>query len=241
MPGWQTINRSSSLRMDEKDNTSEFLSGADLKEYGAHLLRFGQTLYRQRKGVINLLCQEVARISHGYLKLLPRRDNEVMPVTCSPSIPVQFQQRLYGALLFQRDIEVSRKLTIGDVLDFARDCGSVIFTLEHCLLPQGDGRVRDVQYPDNLTRREKEILKLMVRGYDEESIARALDITVATVSKHRHTLYEKLGVHNSHDAILVGYHTLCFSPLEDIMPCSSNIGYEVEYREKIPAGLPDYW
>ena len=76
----------------------------------------------------------------------------------------------------------------------------------------------------------------MVQGYAEEGIAQALGVTVATVSKHRHTLYAKLGVHNSQDAILAGYHALYFSPLEDLTPCDA----ETLYREAKLMVLPGY-
>ena len=60
------------------------------------------------------------------------------------------------------------------------------------------------------------------------------------VSKHRHTLYGKLGVHNSHDAILAGYHVLCFSPLEDLTPRVAETGYEIQWREAKLMALPGY-
>jgi DNA-binding CsgD family transcriptional regulator len=238
MHGQQATDRPSSPRTYEKGNTHELISGEDLKEYSAHLLRFSQTLCGQRKGVVNLLCQEVARIFQGRLQLLPRRDEAAISVAYTLSFPVHYRGRCYGALLFLCDVPVLQRLIITDILDFVRDCGWIVSMLEQCVLPHEGGRVCDSQGSSNLSKQEARILKLMVQGYTEGSIAQALGITVETVSKHRHTLYGKLGVHNSHDAILAGYHALCFSPLEDLTPCVAGTGYEIQCRPVTARSLP---
>lgn len=48
----------------------------------------------------------------------------------------------------------------------------------------------------NLTRREKEVLELIVKEYTSEEIANALFITVKTVEAHRSNLIQKLSVKN---------------------------------------------
>lgn len=48
--------------------------------------------------------------------------------------------------------------------------------------------------PDNLTNREKEILRLIVQGYTNKQIADELIISIRTVEGHRANLTEKLGI-----------------------------------------------
>ena len=49
---------------------------------------------------------------------------------------------------------------------------------------------------ENLTQREREILKLIAEGYKNKEIAEDLCISVKTVEKHRANLMEKLDLHN---------------------------------------------
>jgi two-component system, NarL family, response regulator NreC len=49
---------------------------------------------------------------------------------------------------------------------------------------------------ETLTRREREILKLIAEGHRNKEIADYLCISVKTVEKHRANLMEKLGLHN---------------------------------------------
>lgn len=49
---------------------------------------------------------------------------------------------------------------------------------------------------DTLSRREREILKLIAEGYKNKEIAGELCISVKTVEKHRANLMEKLDLHN---------------------------------------------
>lgn len=49
---------------------------------------------------------------------------------------------------------------------------------------------------ETLTRREREILKLVAEGYKNKEIASDLFISVKTVEKHRANLMEKLNLHN---------------------------------------------
>jgi DNA-binding NarL/FixJ family response regulator len=49
---------------------------------------------------------------------------------------------------------------------------------------------------DNLTQREREILKLIAEGYKNKEIADYLCISLKTVEKHRTNLMNKLDLHN---------------------------------------------
>jgi len=48
-----------------------------------------------------------------------------------------------------------------------------------------------------ITRREKQVLSLVARGYRNADIAGLLDISVLTVRTHRQRLMEKLGLRNA--------------------------------------------
>ena len=49
---------------------------------------------------------------------------------------------------------------------------------------------------DNVTQREKDVLKLIGEGHRNKEIARLLSISVKTVEKHRANLMRKLDLHN---------------------------------------------
>lgn len=50
---------------------------------------------------------------------------------------------------------------------------------------------------DRLTRREREVLKLVAEGYKNREIAEYLFISVGTVIQHRNNLMKKLDIHNA--------------------------------------------
>jgi DNA-binding NarL/FixJ family response regulator len=56
---------------------------------------------------------------------------------------------------------------------------------------------------DTLTKREREILKLIAEGHKNKEIADYLYISVKTVEKHRANLMKKLGLHSA--AALTAY------------------------------------
>lgn len=57
-----------------------------------------------------------------------------------------------------------------------------------------------------LTRRERQILKLLADGLGTEAIARALYISRTTVRRHLQNLFAKLGVHNRTEAVCSAFH-----------------------------------
>ncbi len=65
-------------------------------------------------------------------------------------------------------------------------------------------RIRQPGSPDSydqLTHREKEVLKLMAEGYKSREIADLLDIAVKTALGHRTSIMKKLGIHNRTELI----------------------------------------
>jgi two-component system, NarL family, response regulator NreC len=67
---------------------------------------------------------------------------------------------------------------------------------------QGSGAVRQPRY-GTLTKREREILKMLAEGKSVKDIAIAFDLSVKTVEAHKFNLMRKLDIHNK--AQLVQY------------------------------------
>ena len=62
---------------------------------------------------------------------------------------------------------------------------------------EGRQRIKSRSAWDTVTRREKEILKLIGEGYKNREIADLLSISVKTVEKHRSNIMKKLDLHNA--------------------------------------------
>src|SRR5688572_21158490 len=75
---------------------------------------------------------------------------------------------------------------------------------EHVL--QGLDRVRPTfehsELPDPLTRREREVLRLMAGGYSNREIADTLGSSEGTVKNHAASIFSKLGVRDRTRAVL---------------------------------------
>lgn len=60
---------------------------------------------------------------------------------------------------------------------------------------------KDAEHYDGLTRREREVLKLIAEGYTNQEIADQLTLSVATVNTHRARIMAKLGLRGRTDLI----------------------------------------
>lgn len=68
---------------------------------------------------------------------------------------------------------------------------------------EGKNSKESVTTWETLSRREREVLKLIAEGHKNREIAEELDISIKTVQKHRESLMQKLDLHNS--AVLTIY------------------------------------
>ena len=69
--------------------------------------------------------------------------------------------------------------------------------LQRLLLNDSLGKpINSAFFIPSLTRREKEVLELIVKEYTSEEIAETLFVTIKTVEAHRSNLIQKLGVKN---------------------------------------------
>jgi LuxR family maltose regulon positive regulatory protein len=62
--------------------------------------------------------------------------------------------------------------------------------------------IRDIpDLPEHLSPREKEVLALLVKRLTNKEIGEQLFISIATVKRHAHSIYEKLNVKGRHEAV----------------------------------------
>jgi len=184
------------------------------------LMSFCQTLCKQTNKVGERLCKEVMRLTHGRVRLsLPFQDlsnGRYVPFPVSVSFPVQFCNRIYGTLEVAADSAhpamPALPLAIAQLL--AHICGSLLYNLELSAFIEGQSQRLDFQQPGHLTRREREVLDLICRGYDQQAIAARLNIATATVDTYQKRIREKFGIHSERDIALVAYRTNLFSILE---------------------------
>ncbi|HZU70541.1 MAG TPA: LuxR C-terminal-related transcriptional regulator [Ktedonobacteraceae bacterium] len=189
-----------------------------------YLLNVGQSLCGQTRGVLERLCQEVALATQQRARLLLRYQRfpdvaDSSSSTMEVNFPVQFRDRTYGTVSIAADgtdpTRPALPLPVGHVL--AQVCSWMLYAFEVTALLDGVPKATESSIDKTLTKREREVLALMCRGYDQKAIAKELGVTVATVSKHQQNIYEQLGVHNTHDALQVAFQAGLFSPLEEFL------------------------
>lgn len=188
----------------------------------AHLLSMGQALCTQTQNGVDRLCDEVKRITCEQAQLCLGRQRTIkrgdLPSTTSLSLPVQFGHIIYGTLCVTFDPVHTEQPAMRPFIAklLAQVCGWLLYTLEQTSFLQGQCQQLDYRVQGPLTKRERQVLSLMCHGNSQDAIAEALCISPATVGKHRQHIYEQLGVHNEHDAVLVAYQIGLFSPIEDL-------------------------
>lgn len=192
-------------------------------QYFVQLLPVGQRLREQTHGVGERLCEEVALVTHGGAQLVLHRRGlaqgaQLPPPSQAVSFPVQFGDLNYGTFYVALDpAQPTRPLIPARVADaLAQLCSMLLYTFEVSALLQAQYQHLEQHIHELLTKRQREVLALLCRGYDREEIAKALRIAPATVDTHRQHIYEHLGAHNERDVLLAAYQAGLFSPLEDI-------------------------
>jgi DNA-binding NarL/FixJ family response regulator len=64
----------------------------------------------------------------------------------------------------------------------------------------------------NLTSREREILRLIARGYTNSRVAKELHISIHTIRSHRKNLHRKLNISNVNELIAFAYNNNLVDP-----------------------------
>ncbi len=186
-----------------------------------HLLSFGQVFCRQTQKDISLLSQEIVLLTQGRAQLHfhHRQSQARLSTSVLISVPVQFGTQVYGTLCVVADKTDTRQppLSLHFAQLLAQICGWLLYTREQAKFIQGQYQQLDYHIHGPLTKREREVLLLMSRGYDQKTIAEQLNVSPSTVHKHRQHIYYQLGVHNERDALLAAYHTGLLSLSEECL------------------------
>ncbi len=189
---------------------------ADYTQVFLDLLSLGQTLYEQPHGARERLGQEVMRATQGRAKLIPPHQNSSteldVPFPVFASFPVWFRHRNYGEVYIASDpahpASPALPLHVAQIL--VQICSYLMYMLELSAFIEGQCKGLDYQSPKDLTKREREVLTLICRGYNRQAIATTLQIEPATVETHRKRIRQKLGVHTERDLPLAAYQAnLC--------------------------------
>lgn len=72
-----------------------------------------------------------------------------------------------------------------------------------CAYTSAPSRTNQTPWLDELTKREKEVLLLLAKGYNNKAIADTLYIEEQTVRNHISTIYSKIGVHDRIEVMLI--------------------------------------
>jgi DNA-binding NarL/FixJ family response regulator len=72
-----------------------------------------------------------------------------------------------------------------------------------CSCASSTSRTDQTPWLDELTKREKEVLLLLAKGYNNKMIADTLYIEEQTVRNHISTIYSKIGVHDRIEVMLL--------------------------------------
>lgn len=203
-------------------------SPGDYADLFGQLLTLGQTFFsKPTDGISQRLCQQVAEGTQGSAALLLLDQNEgqhrvstrrAVPSSEGISFSVEFCQRTYGTLHVVPDAAdpafPGLPLHVAHLL--ARLCGWLLYTFELASLLEGQCQRLEQQVPAPLTKRERQVLLLICRGYQPQAIAASLHITPATLQTYRKRLSQKLGVHSERDLPLAAYQHHLFPLLEGI-------------------------
>ena len=184
--------------------------------YIQQLLEVGQNLCENiHHSNINNLQNDIEKITHAKVRIIfhGQQTKIQLPSNVHSSIPIRFGQFVYGMLSVSTKPccpdEPALPLSLAKTL--AQLCGCLIHSCEHTAILQG--RYKRVEQPiyGSLTKREYEVLTLLCRSYSQDQIAETLNITNATVIKHKQKIYALLGVHNEYDAVIAAYYSGLFS------------------------------
>lgn len=198
------------------------MNSADHVQYFVHLLNISQQLWGQTHGVADRICKEVALVTQGCAQLFLHQGvfnrAQIPPPSQAVAFPVQFDERDYGTLYIAIDpAQPTHSVIPANIAhSLAQLCGILLYTFEVAVLLQAQHKHLEHRAHEPLTKRQREVLTLLCRGYEREEIAKALSTSPATVDTHRQHIYEHFGIHNKRDVLLAAYQAGLFSPLEDI-------------------------
>lgn len=172
------------------------------------------------------LCREVSSCTQGRVTLLLMKPDAPGTLEMSMDaeeqvLPVQFGRTPYGMLIFslcqqepalqEQELEGTRSLV--------KTCAGLLRHFELASLVFNGSPLTVV----SLTRRQRDVLRLVCKGCTLPEIVRQLQIAEGTVEKHRQQVYARLGANNDRDVRLNAYRAGLFSPIS-AMPDTSDQG-----------------
>ena len=177
---------------DTRDSMSEHLI--------VSLVRLAHELYGQVDEVGEQFCREVTTLSRGRARLLLREQRaERAALATSPvvrlKLPVEYAGIPYGDLFVACDPRYPTRPALSAEISvrLAEACGELVHVLEEGALVSCLGQRIDLtRATRSLSRSQLDVLRHLAMGEDNEAIARALHITVATVETHRCAIYARL-------------------------------------------------
>ncbi len=209
-----------SSHLPDRGNTD---ASATIKDYLYHLYSMAQQLSGQTQGLGKRLSQEVASITQDQVQLIlysqePSKHASTSAFQHAATFRVQYAGKVYGILSFTPHPPgpAHPGLSLEDVERLAGACAYIFHTFEYYALLDRQKQRYDLQNHVSLSRREKEVLELIGQGCNQEEMAKALAIEEGTITKHRQSIFAKLGVRSECDAIQFAYHAGLFSPLDDV-------------------------
>jgi DNA-binding NarL/FixJ family response regulator len=151
----------------------------------------------ERPGAVLLDLDECD--SSGYLvcKLLRERYGELLPIVLLSGTRMEAADRT-GGLLLGADDYVFKPVNAGEVVARLRR----LMARSEARMTEADAAPRE-HIPDDfdLTKREKQIMAMLLMGLTQAEISRELVISSNTVATHIQRILLKLGVHNRAQAV----------------------------------------
>lgn len=218
---------------DTSDGISEHLI--------ASLVRLTHELHGQVDEVGERFCREVTTLSRGRARLLLRDQlAERAALATSPvlrlKLPVEYRGITYGELFVAGEPRYPTRPALSYEISarLAEACGELLHVLEEGALLCCLGQQIDLTLAhESLSHSQLDVLRHMALGEDNEAIARALHITVATVESHRCAIYARLGVHGPLEAVLAGHRLGLFlligAPSPSAIPSrQQSLGHQIK-------------
>lgn len=182
--------------------------------YLAQIIDWSQQCYGSLDDRETQLAKGIASMTHEGMCLYWHRQSitstVMMPlIPGRRGFPVQWGDILYGSLQVSYADRADDQLFLPAALclRLASACGWCLHVLESESLRQRQMRQdhEDArQKIQDLSASEREVLKLMIKGFSTRTIAETLHVSKRTIETHQRHIYQILEVHSQREAILVG-------------------------------------
>lgn len=129
----------------------------------------------------------------------PRQPDEDQ--TCSPHRCIEHGRKRAESRLHDRDDDIRHGVDALDIKAHGSDFSRTSAPTGPGASPQQQPSIPESLWPE-LSRRERELVQLILAGHPTAKIAERLSITVGTVKNHRRRIYEKLDITTERELFL---------------------------------------